>query len=116
MAEPPAALSIATAFLDAWISRDFDTAGSFLAADFSFDGPIAHYRSAAAFLAGSLPFVQAMRPARQPIAGFGDDQEALLLYDLFRPSGDAVRIADHYTVRGAKIVTETILWDTHGFR
>jgi hypothetical protein len=35
---------------------------------------------------------------------------------VFDVSGPAMRIADYYTVNGGKIQTETILWDTHGFR
>jgi uncharacterized protein YndB with AHSA1/START domain len=57
-----------------------------------------------------------MRPGWTKVAAFGDDREALLLYDLTFLSGAAMRIADHYTVSNGKIQTETILWDTHGFR
>lgn len=115
MAMPPA-LNIATAFLDAWTGHDLETAGSYLADDFTFDGPIAHYRSAKDFLAGSRRFVETIRPGRTTVAAFGDDRDALLLYDLRLLSGATMRIADHYTVRDGKIRTETILWDTHGAR
>jgi ketosteroid isomerase-like protein len=108
------ALHIATAFLDAFAGKDLDKAGSYLADDFVFDGPIAHYKSAADFLAGSEAFVKLLQPRWTKTAAFGDENSALLLYDLFMPSGNAMRIADHYTVSNGKIQTETILWDTYG--
>ncbi|MGI8827164.1 MAG: hypothetical protein ACR2JC_16290 [Chloroflexota bacterium] len=51
------AFDIATAFLDAFTGKDCETAGSYLAADFAFDGPIAHYKSAKDCLTGSRAFV-----------------------------------------------------------
>ena len=108
------ALKIGTAFLDAWTARDFAGAGEYLAGSFAFDGPVAHYRSAQDFLAGSKAFVERIRPAWTKVCAFGDDSEALLLYDLFFLDGTPMRIADHYTASGGKIQTETILWDTHG--
>jgi hypothetical protein len=110
------ALDIATAFLDAWTGRDFQKAGTFLADHFVFDGPIAHYRSARDFLAGSEPFVQRIEPRWTKVAAFGDDDEALLLYDLWLLSGRSMRIADHYRVSNGVIEAETILWDTNGAR
>lgn len=113
MTESPA-LRIAAAFLDAWTARDLEKAGHYLADGFVFDGPVAHYRSAQEFLAGSKAFVEKISPAWRKVSAFGDDREALLLYDLFFLTGAAMRIADHYTVSNGKIQTETILWDTHG--
>ena len=109
------ALQIASAFLDAWTAGDFEKAGHYLADGFVFDGPIAHYRSAREFLAGSGTFIEKITPAWTEVCAFGDDREALLLYDLHLRTGAAMRIADRYTVRDGKIQTETILWDTHGF-
>jgi hypothetical protein len=110
------ALDIATAFLDAFTAQDFGKAGTYLAERFTFDGPIAHYRSAEDFLAGSEAFAERIRPGWTKVAAFGDDHEAVLLYDLHLLSGATMRVADHYTVADARIQTETILWDTHGSR
>ncbi|MBV9119668.1 MAG: nuclear transport factor 2 family protein [Chloroflexi bacterium] len=108
------ALTIASTFLDAWTAGDFDTAGNLLAADSRFDGPIAHYRSAREFLEGSRPFVEMLKPGWTRITAFGNDAEALLLYDLHFRTGQSMRIADHYRVADGRIQSETILWDTHG--
>lgn len=112
----PRALDLATAFLNAWTSKDLTTAGRYLADDFSFDGPIAHYRCARDFLAGSAEFAAALSGSWTAVAAFGDEREALLLYDLHLLSGAAMRIADHYTVGNGKIQAEQILWDTYGQR
>jgi hypothetical protein len=106
------ALAVATAFLDAWTRQDFDAAGRYLADDLVFDGPIAHYRSAGEFLDGSRRFAARLRPGWSPVAAFGDDEHALLLYDLFLVSGDTMRVADHYVVSDGKVHAEQILWDT----
>jgi hypothetical protein len=110
------ALTIATTFLDAWVAQDLDTAGAQLADDFVFDGPVAHYRSAADFLTGSRNFVKTIEPRWDRIAAFGDGEQALLLYDVVLLSGRRLRIADHYQVRAGKIVQEEIVWDTYGVR
>ncbi|MGH7691419.1 MAG: nuclear transport factor 2 family protein [Candidatus Dormibacteria bacterium] len=114
--KPGAALDIATAFLNAWVAQDFETVAGLLADDFAFEGPIAHYDSAESFLGGSRAFVARLEPRWSKIAAFGDDHEALLLYDLHLVSGAALRIADHYTVREGRIQAEQILWDTEGQR
>ena len=106
------ALQVASAFLDAWTAGDFEQAGHYLADGFVFDGPIAHYRSAREFLAGSRAFVEKITPGWTTVSAFGDDREALLLYDLHLATGAARRIADRYTVSDGKIQAETILWDT----
>lgn len=115
MTERPA-LEIATAYLDAFTGKDLEKAGGYLAEDFTLDGPIAHYRSAEEFLAGATRFAESIRPGWTQIAAFGDEREALLLYDLAVVSGATMRIADHLTVSDGKIQTETVVWDTHGFR
>ena len=110
------ALETATAFLDAFTSKDFETASSYLAKDFVFAGPMAHFDSAEEFLAGAKSFAATIRPGWAKVAAFGDRHEALLLYDITLASGDPWRIADHYRATDGKIAAETILWDTHGFR
>src|SRR5262245_32095280 len=110
------ALDVATAFLDAFTAGDFDRVGTFLADDFTFDGPIAHYRSAADFLTGSKAFADRIQPTWAKVAAFGDENEALLLYDLTMLTGARMRIADHFIVRDGRIQAEEILWDTHGAR
>ena len=115
MTEQPA-LRMATEFLDAFTAKDFETARSYLAKDFVFEGPMARFDSAEDFLVAAKGFMETVHPGWKKIAAFGDRRETLLLYDLTLTSGDAWRIADHYKLARGKIKTETILWDTYGFR
>jgi hypothetical protein len=55
-----------------------------------------------------------LRPTWSKVAAFGDDHEALLLYDLVLVTAATMRIADDYTVRDGKLQTEQILWGTGG--
>lgn len=110
------ALDLAAAYLDAFTAGDLDATATYLADDFRFDGPVTHYGTAREFLAGSRPFVESLRPGWRRIAAFGDDREALLLYDLTLRSGALLRIADHCTVDGGLIRSETALWDTGATR
>jgi SnoaL-like domain len=65
---PRAALDVATAFLDAFTAGDLDHTATYLADDFTFDGPIAHYRSAEEFLTGSRPFVETLHGPVRSVA------------------------------------------------
>jgi ketosteroid isomerase-like protein len=56
------ALDLVAAYLDAFTAGDLETTATYLADDFTFDGPIAHYGSAREFLTGSRPFVERLRP------------------------------------------------------
>jgi SnoaL-like domain len=110
------ALDNVTAYLDALMGKDLGTAASYLAEDFVFEGPIRRYKSAHEFLVGFEAFAQHIRPGWRKIAAFGDDRGALLMYDLALVSGGALRVADYYTVKDGKLQTETLAFDTHGFR
>lgn len=108
--QPP--LDLVAAYLDAFTAGDLETTATYLADDFTFDGPGAHYASAEEFLTGSRQFVEQLQPGWRRIAAFGDDREALLLYDLTMTNGAPLRIADHCTVEEGLIRAETALWDT----
>ena len=106
------ALELVAAYLDAFTAGDLETTATYLSDDFTFDGPGAHYGSAENFLTGSRAFVEGLRPGWSRVAAFGDDHEALLLYDLTLRNGAPLRIADHCTVEDGLIHAETALWDT----
>jgi|RhiMetdeSRZDD1v2_1073273.scaffolds.fasta_scaffold108514_4 hypothetical protein len=110
------ALDTVTAYLDALLGKDFGTAARYLAEDFKFEGPIRQYKSAHEFLKGFTAFAETIRPGWRKIAAFGDAHHAVLMYDLFLVSGAALRIADYYTLEDGKVRTETLVFDTHGFR
>jgi|SRR5882757_831030 len=106
-------LDLAVAYLEVFFSGDVEGAADFLADDFEFDGPLSHYGSAEEFAAGSAPFVAGLRPGWRQVAAFGDQDEALLLYDLLLLDGTQLRVANHLVFVGKKIVKETIVFDTN---
>jgi hypothetical protein len=112
----PTALETVIPYLDALLAKDLGTAARYLAEDFVFQGPIRQYRSAREFLTGFAAFAESIRPGWRRIAACGDAQDAVLMYDLALISGGALRVADHYTVTDGKLQTETLVFDTHGFR
>lgn len=110
------ALHLATGYLDAFTANDLTTVATYLAEDFRFDGPLSHSKTAEEFLAGPAGFASTLEPGWTKVAAFGDDREALLLYDLSLVTGATMRVADYYTVADGKIQSERILFDTHGYR
>jgi SnoaL-like protein len=115
MNEQPA-LDVVLAYQDAWTSKEFEKAADLLAEYFVFESPTAGYTSAKEFMPFLARFGDRIGPGWQPIAVFGNATEALLMYQLFAPSGLALPLtADYFTVRDGKIVSEKLVFDTPSF-
>lgn len=109
------ALSVARAYHQAWTRSDFQEADGYLSEDLETDVPINTYRSKSDWL-------DAVRGTRQiasrvhVLAEFGNDDEALLLYDmLLDPIGD-LRVAEHFVVAEGRIVKIRHVHDTAALR
>ncbi|RWO98997.1 nuclear transport factor 2 family protein [Mesorhizobium sp.] len=87
-----APLDIATAFTKAWTSHDLEKAASLVADDVVFDGP--------------------MQQSTGMIAAFGDDHQALLMYDLVTKSSGALSCAKHLTISDGKIHSDKLTFDS----
>jgi hypothetical protein len=110
------ALDVVLAYQNAWTGKDFDTAARYLADDFVHTSPNASYTSARAWLPALARFGGRIGPGWRPVATFGDETEALLMYELFAVSGAALPLTvDHFTVRDGKIISETLVFDTASF-
>jgi len=99
-------------YQNAWTNGDFEAAAAYLAPDFSFHGPLAQHTSAEEFLKGIKNFAATIRPGWKKIAAYGDENGAILLYDVVFHSGTPLRIADYLSLRNGRIQTETIVYDT----
>ena len=75
------ALELARSYHDAWTSQDLQEARRYLAADLETDVPLNTYANAAEFLGGLSEFVQLVTDVNL-LAEFGDNEEAMLLYDV----------------------------------
>src|SRR6478735_10480863 len=98
-----AALDVAVAYHEAWTSKDFERAMTYVAEDIVCDAPAGRIEGAEAYRAFMAPFVQ-MLVRTDLIAAFGDDERAVIVYDTettLVPSGPA---AECVTVRDGKIV------------
>lgn len=111
---PAGALAVARAYHDAWRRRDYQAAWQLLSDGLTVDVPINSYDSKAAFAAAAQR-TREMAAAVTPIAEFGTDGEAVLLYDLTLPIGD-LRIAEYVAVRGGRITKITHIHDTAALR
>lgn len=113
--EGGSALSVARSYHRAWTGCNFDEADRYLSDDLETDVPINTYASKADWL-------EAVRGTRQItsnvhlLAEFGNDDEALLLYDmLLDPIGD-LRVAEHFVVADGRIVKIRHVHDTAALR
>lgn len=111
---PAAALAVARAYHDAWRRRDYQAAWQLLSDDLAVDVPVNSYPCKAAF-AEAAQRTREMAAAVTPIAEFGDDGRAVLLYDMALPAGD-LRIAEYFTVTGGRITAIMHIHDTAALR
>ena len=112
---PPAgALAVARGYHDAWQRRDYQAAWQLLSDDLAIEVPVNSYDSKAAF-AEAAQRTREMAAAVRPLAEFGNDAEAVLLYDLTLPIGD-LRIAEYFRVSGGRITQITHIHDTAALR
>jgi ketosteroid isomerase-like protein len=108
------ALKTALAYHNAWTSKDFERAMTYIADDIICDAPAGRIEGAAAYRAFMGPFVQILISAKM-IAAFGDDQTALVMYDAETvPVKDAPG-AEYVTVEAGKITYSRFLFDRAPF-
>jgi len=119
----PTPLAVVRAYLDAAYTRhDIAAATSYLAEDLVFDGPFAHCTSAQAFIPGLTGWAENVTGLRM-IAAFGDNEQALVMYDVITAPYGTLSSASHVIVRNGKIQvrngkiqTETLVFDTTAVR
>ena len=111
---PATALAVARGYHDAWQRGDYQAAWQLLAEDLAIEVPVNSYGSKAAF-AEAAQRTREMAAAVRPLAEFGNDVEAVLLYDLALPIGD-LRIAEYFRVSGGRITRITHIHDTAALR
>jgi hypothetical protein len=93
------ALDVALEYYDAWTSKDFERAMTFVADDVVCDAPAGRIEGADAYRAFMGPFVQILERARL-IAAFGDDETAVVVYDTATlpvasaPGAECVRVVE----------------------
>jgi SnoaL-like domain len=108
------ATSIALAYHNAWTGHDFDRAMTYIADDIVCDAPAGRLEGAEAFRGFMGPFVQILTASRLA-AAFGDEENALVMYETETvPVKDAPG-AEYVRVRNGKIAYMRIVFDRQPF-
>jgi ketosteroid isomerase-like protein len=109
------ALDVALAYYDAWTSKDFDRALTYIADDIVCDAPAGRIEGAAAYREFMGPFVQILEQA-QLLAAFGDDETAVVVYDTKTVPVPSAPGAECLTVREGKIARSRFIFDRAPFQ
>ena len=117
MTNPQTPVAIARAFTQAWTSRDMDTAARLVADDVIFDGPLGHTDGKKAYIEGLNGIAQAVAlTGVKIIAAFGNDTQALIMYELITGRFGALTCAKLFTIRAGKIQTDRLTFDSYEIR
>jgi limonene-1,2-epoxide hydrolase len=109
--------AIARAFTEAWTSHNMDTAASYVADNVVFDGPLGHTDGKQAYIDGLNGITQAVAlTGVKIIAAFGDDTQALIMYELLTERFGALTCAKLFTIRDGKIQTDRLTFDSYPLR
>ena len=108
------ALEVALAYHEAWTSKDFERAMTYIADDIVCDAPAGRIEGADAYREFMGPFVQILERA-ELIAAFGDDETALVMYDTDTVPVKGAPGAEFVTVKHGKIVHSRFVFDREPF-
>jgi hypothetical protein len=109
---------VASTYLTAFCTADFEAARALLAGEFAFCGPFVQVRGREAFLdsaAGLKPIVRGHRLLRQ----WADGDEVCSWYDLELETpvkSGAVTMSEWHIVREGKLVSGRVVFDAAAFR
>lgn len=106
-----AALDIARAFEAAWQGKDFEKARSYLADDLVLDSPFGRETNPAEVIRQYAGFMEVVTGPAREIAGFGDDENALIMSETPTSVFGTQVAAAHYTVRDGMITSQTLVYD-----
>ena len=108
------ALQTALAYYQAWTSHDLDTAMSYIADDIVCDAPAGRLQGAEAYRGFMGPFVQILTGSTM-IAAFGDDETAMVMYDIETVPVKSAPGAEWVTVKDSKITYSRFVFDRAPF-
>jgi SnoaL-like domain len=117
MTNPSASTSVtlARAFTEAWTSHDMEAAAGYLADDVRFDGPSGHSDGKEAYVNALGNFARIVTGVKI-LAAFGDDTQALIMYDVITGPFGTLTTADLLTFRDGKIAADVLTFDTFPMR
>ncbi|BCK55988.1 nuclear transport factor 2 family protein [Nocardia wallacei] len=102
---------VAVAFVEAFGKRDMSAVSALLADDVVFESPRVRITNATDVLAAITDFAQAVTGV-DIIDAFGDDERAVVVYDMHTGPFGTLRTVDHVVVRHGRIASDTVIFDT----
>ena len=115
MGEPKKPLDVAIALTKAWTSRDMTTAARYVDEKVVFDGPMQQSTGAKPYLDGLARLGKEVTDLHL-LAAFGDDEQALLMYDLVTTSYGTLTCAKHVLVKDGKVRHDKLTFDSNKIR
>jgi SnoaL-like domain len=109
------AVDVAVAFTETWARHDMAAAAEYLADDVAFEGPLSRTSGAQAYLEALGRFAQTVIDVTV-IAALGDDERAMIMYDMTTGPFGTLRAAEYLVVRDGKITSDMLVFDTHEVR
>lgn len=109
-----AALQTALEYYDAWVGRDLDKAMSLVVDDIVCDAPPGLLEGIATFREFWDDFTCILTGVTL-VAAFGDDDSAVLFYDVETIPVDSAPVAEYLTVKNGKIISSRLVFDQTPF-
>jgi ketosteroid isomerase-like protein len=110
MSTPCLAKQIALAYHRAWTSHDMDAAMRYVAEDVVCDAPPGRLHGAAALRGFMAPFAD-MLTSSELLAAYGDENNAVVIYDTASPTAASAPAAELHHVRDGRITAVRIIFD-----
>lgn len=108
---------VARAFTEAWTSGDMAAAAAFVAEGVVFDGPLGHVEGKGAYFESLKGLSRGMDVTGvRVIAAYGDDAQALIMYELVTGRFGALTCAKLLTVRAGRIESDRLTFDSYAVR
>ena len=112
---PSTALQVALAYHEAWTSKDFAAAMTYVSDDIVCDAPAGRIEGIEGYRAFMGPFVEGLQSA-ELIAAFGDDHTAMVMYDTKTVLVPSAPGAECVTVKDGKITHSRFIFDRAPFQ
>jgi len=104
------ALTVAMAFHKAWTGKDLDLAMSYVSDDIVCEAPPGRIEGKEQYRAFWAPFLRIFTNS-EVMAGFGDDDTALLMYDAHSTLVASALTAEWFAIKEGKISQSRIIFD-----
>ena len=113
--EKQQALNIARNYYNSWTNKNFERAGNYLANNLKVIVPINNYPTKQSFL-DAVKFTCNMVLEIELLSEFGNENEAILMYEMTLNGFGKLRIAEHFIIKDNNIIQVCQIHDTAPFR